>query len=292
MSQSEVIETAIASANGPAGKRGKKRARPVNSDEDVIDDIQTSDNPPARRSRISRRKFRKVQNDNDGIDEPESDGSAAEDDPTYIPEEHGSSEDNAEEPSSRGIKTEDTEVQLPPLSAEDTIPINVDEEEKPKMAMTLSYNSHYIQGRYLCVVVEPYPPLPSEQIPSREPEMPPEVRFRPPPAIPRLRDPSEIPASSRAGSVRSETPLFLPEDEEDRISRGSPLGTGRNRTVPPVASSHQSQKGQSIRVGEKNAGDLFTFSQALTNLRHEEEGDDSDEDYLRGDADEAQRVIE
>jgi hypothetical protein len=285
--------TEVAKAGRPGGKRGKKRARPLDSDEDIEDDIQMLDNPPSSRSRVSRHKIRKVYNDNDGIGGSESSDLESEDDATYVPDGRESDKQGAGGPSSSAVKTEVAEIELPPPSAVDTFPINVDEEDKPKMAMSLSYNGHYIQGRYLCVIVEPYPPLSSEQIPSTEPALPPEVRFRPPPAIPRLRDPGEIPSSSRAGStrLRSETPLFLP-DEDDGSIRGSPPRTDRSAVFPLVPSFDGSRKGQLLRTGEQNAGSLLAFSQALTNVHHEEEGNDSDEDYLRGDADENQRVLE
>jgi hypothetical protein len=274
------------------GKRGKKRTRPLDSDEDIVDDIQMSDNPPSGRSRVSRHKIRKVYHDNGGMGGSESSDSESEHDATYVPDEHESDQHGTGGPPSSAVKTEVTEIELPPPSAADTFPINVDEEDKPKMAMSLSYNGHYIQGRYLCVIVEPYPPLSSEQIPSTEPALPPEVRFRPPPAIPRLRDPSEIPSSSAVGStrLRSETPLFLPD--EDGSIRGSPPRINRSGAPAPVPSSDELRKGQLLRTGEENAGSLLAFSQALTNLRHEEEGNESDEDYLRGDADENRRVLE
>jgi hypothetical protein len=281
--------TEAAKAERPGGKRGKKRTRPLDSDEDIADDIQMSDNPPSSRSRVSRHKIRKVYNDDGGISGSESGGSEPEGDATYVPDERESDQHGAGGPPSSAVKTEVAEIELPPPSAADTFPINVDEEDKPKMAMSLSYNGHYIQGRYLCVIVEPYPPLSSEQIPSTEPALPPEVRFRPSPAIPRLRDPGE---STGAGStrLRSETPLFLSDD--DGSIRGSPPRIDRSGAPPPVPSSDGLRKGQLLRTGEENAGSLLAFSQALTNVRHEEEGNESDEDYLRGDADENQRVLE
>ena len=281
--------TEVTKAGRPGGKRGKKRTRPLDSDED----IEMLDNPPSSRSRASRHKIRKVYNENDGMGDSESSGSEPKDDATYVPDGRESDKNDAGGSSSSVVKTEVAEIELPPPSAADTFPINVDEEDKPKMAMSLSYSGHHIQGRYLCVIVEPYPPLSSEQIPSTEPALPPEARFRPPPAIPRLRDPSEIPSSSRASStrLRSETPLFLPDDDNDSV-RGTLPRIDRSKALPPVPSFDGLQKGQLLRPGEENAGSLLAFSQALSNVRHEEEGSDSDEDYLRGDADENQRVLE
>jgi hypothetical protein len=288
----ETLSITSASKPGrPGGKRGKKRARPLDSDDDITEDIQMQDEQPSGRSRVSRHKIRRVYDENDHMGDSESGESGPEDDGNYVPGVLGEGGDGAGGPILNVVKTEEGEIQIPPPSAGDRFPIDVDEEDKPKMAMSLSYNGHYIQGIYLCIIVEPYPPLSSEQIPSVEPALSPEERFRPSPAIPRLRDPSEIPASSRAGSarLRSETPLFLPDDDDN--GSPPPPTVDRNRTLPPVPSFSGSQKGQLLRTNEENAGGLLVFSQALTHVRHEE-GDDSDEDYLRGDADEDQRILE
>lgn len=275
-----------------ASKRGKKRARPVDSDENDGEDVEMVDKSLSNLPRPSGRKIRRTYN---SMDESEGSASGQEEDAAYIPDGPHEGEDVTDRGTSR-IKDEEEEIQLPPPSASDTFPINVDEEDKPKMEMKLSYKGHHIPGRYLCVIVEPDPPLAPESVPRAESVLPPEVRFRPTPAIPQLRNPGEIPASSRAGSVRlrSETPLFLPEhDDEDEggIREESPTLT-RARQLPPVPRFGDSPRRHSVRTAEENTGGLLAFSQALTNVFHEDRGDDSDEDYLRGDADEDQRVLE
>ena len=280
-----------AKTKGSTNKRGKKRARPLDSEDDG-DDVEMLDSIPSSITRASRRKIRKVYTENE-MSGSDSATSEQGNDTAYVPGDFDNEETIAEGPPSRRVKAEEEEIRLPPASAADTFPIDIDEEEKPKMAMTLSYKGHHIPGRYLCVIVEPYPPLAPELAPRAESVVPPEVRFRPTPAIPQLRDPSEIPSSSRAGSVRlrSETPLFLPEhDDDDGVRESSPRFA--NRQLPPVPHFDGSARGQLVDAKKENAGGLLAFSQALTNVRHEHEGSDSDEDYLRGDADENQRILE
>ncbi|KIM29522.1 hypothetical protein M408DRAFT_22865 [Serendipita vermifera MAFF 305830] len=272
------------------GKKGKKRARPIDSDEDGADDIEMLDDLSSNIPRSSRRKIRKVYTEDNDMNDSEGTASGREDDAAYIPD-----EPNEQDNGVPGIvKAEEEDIRLPPPSATDNFPIDIDEEEKPKMSMKLSYKGHSIPGRYLCVIVEPDPPLAPELAPRAESVLPPEVRFRPAPAIPRLRDTSEIPSSSRSGSVRlrSETPLFLPEhDDDDDSVRGSPPPT-RDRNLPPVPLFGGPLRDTLAQSGEENTTSLLAFSQALTSVRHEDEGEDSDEDYLRGDADENQRILE
>lgn len=190
------------------------------------------------------------------------------------------------------IKAEPEEPVIPLAPSPKTIAEMLEEdfEEKPKM-VSLSYSGFEIPGRYLCVIVEPYPPLPKEVLHRAKTLEPPEVRFCVPPVVPRLKEPTVPPnpllASDRGASMipavrfRSATPLFLPADDEQEYtppSTTSPFG----KTIPPVPLFNHN-------LDEDDEPDLLVFSQALASVpRHGGGLDDGDEgaEYLRGDADE------
>ncbi len=190
------------------------------------------------------------------------------------------------------VKAEPEEPVIPLTPAPQTIDemIEDDFEDKPKM-VSLSYSGFEIPGRYLCVIVEPYPPLPKEALNRARTLEPPDIRFRAPPAVPQLKEtnatPSPLLASDRGGSMtpatrfRSATPLFLPADDERERTPASNTGL-LGKTIPPVPLfNHDSD--------EDDEPDLLAFSQALARSG---EGFDDDEDteYLRGDADEVRGV--
>jgi len=191
------------------------------------------------------------------------------------------------------VKAEPEEPVIPSAPAPKTIDEMIEEdfEDKPKM-VALSYSGFEIPGRYLCVIVEPYPPLPREA-PNRARTLePPDIRFRAPSAVPRLKETSitlnPLLASGRGGGVtpadrfRSATPLFLPADDE-REPTPAPTTGPFGKSIPPVPLfDHDSD--------EDDERDLIAFSQALANAHRSSGGlDDGAEDteYLRGDADEA-----
>ena len=190
------------------------------------------------------------------------------------------------------IKAEPEEPVVPSVPAPKTIDemLEDDFEDKPKM-VSLSYSGFEIPGRYLCVIVEPYPPLPKEALHRAKTLEPPEVRFRAPPVVPQLKEisvaSSPLLASDRGGSVipavrfRSATPLFLPADDERECTPVPTIGPF-GKTIPPVPLfNHDPDEG--------DEPDLLAFSQALASVPRGGGGlDDGDEDaeYLRGDADE------
>lgn len=260
-------------------KRGKKRARTNESDTEMNERSQND-------QRGSRKRLKKFQA---AIISDDESAEHSSNDSTYV------SQDTADDPDSMEVQTND--VQIKQEVVEITLPSNsglfdtiqIDEEDKPKMAMHLSYRGHHLPGIYLCVIVEPYPPLPPELLRGPTVE-PPDVLFRAPsvpaPVVPQLqmRNSSRAP-SLRADSsrFRSETPLFLPDEDATTIA---PEGQGR--TLPSVPLFHdEGEHGE-----EKERGDLLTFSQALAGVVHEVGGEESDEDLLRGDADEGSRVLE
>jgi hypothetical protein len=278
-----------------ARKRGKKRARPTDTDEEQ--DVQMANPVPVNES-TSRRKMRKVTRENDFTDHNPDEviDLDSDQDSTYAPDEDNLEEESAPASDAR-IKEEVEDISLN-ISAikEFAHPIDVDEDEKPKMSMYLSYRGSHIPGRFLCVIVEPYPPLLPEQIPREATVEPPEIRFQVAPAIPmlQLRDSSRAP-SVRPDSIRarSETPLFLPDDENYRgRAETSTIGQNQSRPLPPVPRFNQGDRIEEDEEGEDDDVRLLSFSQAMVGVGHEEGGEDSDEDYLKGDADENVRVIE
>jgi hypothetical protein len=278
-----------------ARKRGKKRARPTDTDEEQ--DVQMANPAPANES-TSRRKMRKVTKEDaftdhntDEVIDLDSDQ-----DSTYAPEEDDVEQESAPVSDAR-IKEEVEDISLNTSAlGEFAHPIDVDEDEKPKMSMYLSYGGSHIPGRFLCVIVEPYPPLLPEQIPREATLEPPEIRFQAAPAIPvlQLRDSSRAP-SVRPDPIRarSETPLFLPDDE-DHSGRAetSTIGQSQSRPRPPVPLFSRGDRIEEDQEDEDGDVHLLSFSQAMAGVGHEEGGEDSDEDYLKGDADEDVRVIE
>jgi hypothetical protein len=190
------------------------------------------------------------------------------------------------------VKFEPEEPVIPSSPAPKTIDEMIEEdfEDKPKM-VSLSYSDFEIPGRYLCVIVEPYPPLPKEALRRAKTLEPPEVRFRAPSAIPRLRETSVTPnpllASDRGTSVtpavrfRSVTPLFLPADDE-RDRTPAPTAGPSGKTIPSIPLFNYD-------YDEDDEPDLLAFSQALANVPRGGggfDGGDEDSEYLRGDADE------
>jgi len=190
------------------------------------------------------------------------------------------------------VKAEPEEPILPSAPAPKTIDqiIEEDFEDKPKM-VSLSYLGFEIPGRYLCVIVEPYPPLPKDALHRAKTLEPPDVRFRAPSAVPRLKESSTttspLLASDKGRSVtpavrfRSATPLFLPADDEPERTPASTTGPF-GKTIPPVPLFNNNSD-------EDEEPDLLAFSQALANVPRGGGGldhGDEDAEYLRGDADE------
>ncbi|KAG8834881.1 hypothetical protein FRC17_006626 [Serendipita sp. 399] len=268
--------------------RGEKRARVSDSDEENTPmEIDQPQGPMARRSK--RKKQRTVQ-ESDSESMPDNEDA----DPDFAPD----GDSNTENPSKATnlvIKEEEADPILPP-QASFSAPIDVDEDEKPKMAMNLSYSGYPIPGRYLCVIVEPYPPLRPDQLPQPVAQELPEARFRAPEVVPRLRDIDKAPLNSRQGSVRlrSETPLFLPEDVDEAANEQvfTYNAKGKAKQLPPVPMFHEGLNNGSSDEDENGDTDLIAFSQSLANVRYQIDGSDSEEDYLRGDADEKARLIE
>lgn len=292
----------------PIGRLGQKRKR----DEESIEmEVSTPTSPVLSASRRSNRAPRSAQkvyvedSDEDipdarGADEddydPSNDTQTAYKDP-LIEMDDDFLDEMCMDATELQVKAEPDEPVIPSVPASQTIDEMIEEdfEDKPKM-VSLSYSGFEIPGRYLCVIVEPYPPLPKEELNRARAVEPPEIRFRAPPAVPQLKEtnvtvtPSPLLASNRGGSMtpstrfRSATPLFLPADDE-REPTPAPTTGSFGKTIPPVPLfNHDSD--------QDDEPDLLAFSQALANVPRSGGGLDDDEDieYLRGDADEVREV--
>ena len=286
----------------PTGRLGQKRKR---DEEDIEMEVSTPSSPVLSASRRSNRAPRSAQkvyvedSDEDSPDarvideddyDPSNDSQTASKDP-LIEMDDDFLDDMCMDAKELQVKSEPEEPVIPPIPAPQTIDEMIEEdfEDKPKM-VSLSYSGFEIPGRYLCVIVEPYPPLPKEEL-NRAPTVePPNIRFRAPTAVPQLKEtnftPSPLLASDRGGSMtpatrfRSATPLFLPADDEREPTPASTTGPF-GKTIPPdPLFNHDSD--------EDDEPDLLAFSQALANVPRSGGGLDDDEEieYLRGDADE------
>lgn len=255
-------------------KRGKKRARTTDED----DDVEMAEETAPGRKTSKRKKPRTATHVLEG--DAEDEGQVSDNGSIYDPDMDNQLHED-------GVKQEETDIILPPA---ETLSVDV-EEDKPKMAMHLSYTGHHVAGRYICVVVAPWPPLRPDQLPPEPAVEPLESRFRVAPEVPRLQNIAEMPPNSRAGSVRfrSETPLFLPEDGLVRDETPAPTRHIQTRTLPPVPPFDNAA---STATENDNTDNFMAFSQALANVQYQIGGSDSEEDYMRGDADEEQRVIE
>lgn len=175
------------------------------------------------------------------------------------------------------VKDEMTEARIPgPTDAGGpATPIDIDidvEEEKPKPVLTLKYQDFNIYGQCLCIVVEPYPPLRSA---SRAPSVAPLFTSR------------EQSATPSDASFRAQTPLFLPDDEED-FERGVTPAPLTSRSLPPVPLFNE----------DEDADDrgMMAFSQVMNGYAHlpagavDDDDDDIDGAVFFGDADEVREL--
>lgn len=152
---------------------------------------------------------------------------------------------------------------------EDTLLNSDDEEDKPKPIMKLKYQGFSIRGRALCVIVEPYPPL------RRPMSLAPTGIIAP--RAPSIAPPDFVPAAQRA-----KTPLFFPEDDDERGVTPAP------RARPPVPLFDEPERGDD---DDANGG-MMAFSQILHSVGEYATGAAADDDEIEGavflgDADEA-----
>lgn len=157
-----------------------------------------------------------------------------------------------------------------------------DEEDKKKLTLRLKYEGFNIQGRHLCVVVEPYPPVRAQ---TRAPSLAPIFANT-------QRAPSIAPADyvpRGATPLREKTPLFLPEYDRERSVTPAP-SFARQRTLPPVPLFNESQEDE-----DSDEDGFMEFTQILRSVSQNhagavEEDDEIDGAVLFGDADETREL--
>lgn len=168
------------------------------------------------------------------------------------------------------------------------IHIQDDEEEpKPKLTLQLKYQGFQIFGRCLCVIVEPWPPVRSaSRAPSLAPMMSTTVR-----QTPSIAPPDFIP--SGAGARRERTPLFLPDDDQDRGESPS-ITAQRLRTLPPVPLFNETPEDERQYESDDSEDGMMQLSQLLNTGRTVNGGVEEDDEYdgafLFADADESREL--
>ncbi|TFY60805.1 hypothetical protein EVJ58_g4927 [Rhodofomes roseus] len=156
------------------------------------------------------------------------------------------------------------------------------EEDEKKLALRLRYEAYNIQGRHLCVVVEPYPPI---RGPTRAPSLAP--IFTNAQRAPSIAPPDFVPSGGAA--QREKTPLFLPEYDRERSVTPAPVLT-RHRTLPPVPLFNDTAEDS-----DSDDGGFMEFTQILRSVGQNQAGAVEDDDEIEGavffgDADEKQEL--
>ncbi|KZS97659.1 hypothetical protein SISNIDRAFT_436199, partial [Sistotremastrum niveocremeum HHB9708] len=183
----------------------------------------------------------------------------------------------SEEPNDRRRRNTHTEV----------IHIDVDEpdEKKIKPILQLRYQGFSIYDRCLCVILEPWPPLRELPKPRFTSVVPVSEE------VPTLRGASVTPRSGvpdRPAMGRSQTPLFLPDDDYRRSVTPAPGPSAPSkRVLPPVPLFHESLDDSEE---EDDSMGMMQLSQVLHNIGERagsvDEEDENDGTVFMGDADE------
>ncbi|KAL6309654.1 hypothetical protein BKA93DRAFT_821379 [Sparassis latifolia] len=152
-------------------------------------------------------------------------------------------------------------------------------DSKQKLQLQLRYQGFNIQGRCLCVIVEPYPPI---RAPSRAPSLTPMGLVGP--RARSIAPPDFVPSGA---SQRERTPLFLPEYDRERTE--TPAPSMFPRSLPPVPLFYESAPRED---SDDEGGSMLSFSQVLRS--HQaitvEDDDEMDGSVLFGDADERKEM--
>ncbi|KAL5527600.1 hypothetical protein ACEPAG_6401 [Sanghuangporus baumii] len=174
--------------------------------------------------------------------------------------------------------------------------IDEDEEEKKlKPQLQLSFRSLNMHDRCLCVVVEPWPSLPTRPTPLPEQQNMARAASVAPPHARASFDRAESVDASRfsvAPGAHEETPLFLPDlSGRDRSATPAPV-----RFPSEFSALHTIDDSQDPIEDDDNFG-MMAFSQALNNVSGDrigatEDDDDMDGGALYGDADEIRGAIQ
>jgi len=161
------------------------------------------------------------------------------------------------------------------------MPVDEEEEEKPKMTMRLAYKGFSIYDRCLCLVIQPWPIVRTSRA-----SVAPQGTFRTPSvAPPNLRDITPAP-------LRERTPLFLPDLDSRRSVTPAPLPARIAKHIPRVPLFNEDPEQEMIVMDddEDEDGGMMAMSQALTQFRDERAGsadeDEGEGEAFMGDADE------
>ncbi|KAH9938212.1 uncharacterized protein B0H18DRAFT_1091036 [Fomitopsis serialis] len=159
---------------------------------------------------------------------------------------------------------------------------HVEEEDEKKLVLRLNYEGFNIQGRHLCVVVEPYPPIRAS---TRAPSLAPV--FTNTQRAPSIAPPDFVPSGD--ARRREKTPLFLPEYDRERSVTPAPAFT-RHRTLPPVPLFTDNPEDS-----DSDDGGFMEFTQVLRSAGQNQAGAMEDDDEIEGavffgDADETKEL--
>lgn len=153
------------------------------------------------------------------------------------------------------------------------------EEEKPKPVLQLRYQGFRLEQRCLCIVVEPWPAI---RAASRAPSMMPSASRQP-----SLAPNAELAEHHEPLRSRAQTPLFLPDYDDDRERSVTPAPARGQRILPPVPLFDDDSE-------EEDNGGMIEFSQVLNSgdLRAGALDDDDDMEgaVFFGDADEVREL--
>lgn len=198
-----------------------------------------------------------------------------------------SDEEEADVPDQNGaLPPTGTNIEQQPVTDDPTEMLvdEEEEEEKPKPLMQLAFRSLNMHDRYLCVVVEPWPPLPTIAM-SRAPSVAPGTQTS---RTPSIAPPDFIPSIPE----REETPmpLFLP-DFDRRSATPAPIRFGS------VFSTLQTMDEDPDPLASDDNFGMLEFSQMLNSVAGEntagvEEDDEIDGSVLYGDADEMRSIVQ
>jgi len=258
---------------GLAKTKGKAKATEIVADseeeaeESPLSDSD-SDEPGDQTTDVPRRRSTRTRGQVSGSYREDSDEEESE----YVPNQGGATSTN---------------IEPQPLNDDSTdmfVEEEEEEEEKPKPLMQLAFRSLTMHDRCLCVVVEPWPPLPASAM-SRTPSVAPAPQssrtssIAPPDFIPSIPEREETPM-----------PLFLP-DFDRRSATPAPVRFGS------VFSTLQTMDEDPDPLANDDSFGMLEFSQMLNSVAGEntagvEEDDEIDGSVLYGDADEMRSIVQ
>lgn len=196
-------------------------------------------------------------------------------------------DDDLAQTASRSVKVEDDDEYVPeaspmPRSSRRTVTAHFvttdEEEEKKKPILKLEFNS-FSPRIALCVVVEPWPPLPTRRRQASVLSIG-GVRAM-------SRATSDAPPVLVPQGAREQTPLFLPDFDRDTATP-APMSFFRQPSMPVMPSFNEAMPAEEDE--EEAPPDLMQFTQALqatdTARGGSPEEQFADDEVLYGDADE------